>query len=192
MTLSREAIEDALRRVGERLYAAGYPASLVIAGGAALSLLGVIERATSDVDVIAWRDFGPGAELCPPPNPLPLILRRAVEAVGVELGLDPNWFDLRVAEEWKYGLPVGFGDRVHWRTFGGALSIGVAARPDLIYLKLVAAADGIHPRHLQDLLRLAPTDAELDHAVHEARRTNVGLDPDLDRVIARCREDRHA
>ena len=108
------------------------------------------------------------------------------------MGLISDWFDLRVAEEWGYGLPEGFENRVSWRMHGRALLVGLAGPADLIYFKLVAAADGQHARHLQDLRRLEPTDAQLEVALSEARRRNVGLDADLDRVAGLCREARHA
>ncbi|MFN8572024.1 MAG: DUF6036 family nucleotidyltransferase [Gemmatimonadaceae bacterium] len=192
MDLSREAIADALTRVGERLHAEGQAVALVIAGGAALSLLGIIERATSDVDVIAWSESGRSEDLTPPPPQLPGALRTAVDAVGKELGLAFDWFDLRVATEWQLGLPEGFAGRVTWKVYGRALRVGIAAREDLIYFKLVAAADALHPRHYRDLIQLKPSDPELTHAMQEAMRTNVGIDDELARVAGRVREARGA
>lgn len=190
MDLSSVAIEDALSRVGQRLYADDAACSIVVAGGAALSLRGIIERSTSDVDVIAWQRAS--QELIKPPAPLPRALQLAVEAVGRELNLGEAWFDLRVAEEWEVGLPAGFASRVEWRTYGRGLTVGLAGRLDLIYFKLVAAADDQHPRHLQDLLRLAPTPSELDTALTAARSSNVGLNADLERVGRLCLEAYHA
>jgi hypothetical protein len=43
----------ALARVGELLAADGEAFALVVLGGAALNLLGIVERATRDVDVLA-------------------------------------------------------------------------------------------------------------------------------------------
>ena len=45
--------EQALTAVGEILAAEGKSAAIVIVGGAALNLLGVVDRATRDVDVMA-------------------------------------------------------------------------------------------------------------------------------------------
>lgn len=188
---SREVLEDALTRVGERLYADATTCRVVVVGGAALSLLGVINRATSDVDVIGWQEAA-GRDLVPPPTPLPKALVEAVEAVRSELRLVEGWFDLRVASDWQLGLPVGFLDRVKWREYGRGLVVGLAGRQDLICLKLVAAADEQHPRHERDLLQLAPTDAELEIAIAESHRTNSEtLWPSVERVAARVRASRH-
>ncbi len=189
MTLSSDRIELALTKVGERVHAAGEQASIVIVGGAALVLRAVIRRATSDVDVIAWQTDG---RLEKPPRPLPEVLGRSVDAVGRELGLSGEWFDLRVATEWQLGLPAGFETRIDWRVYGLGLRVGLAGRRDLICFKLVAAADGQHGRHLQDLLHLAPNDEELHFALTEASRTNAGIESDLERVTARVRSARRA
>ncbi|MFN8583103.1 MAG: hypothetical protein U0163_19270 [Gemmatimonadaceae bacterium] len=116
----------------------------------------------------------------------------AVDAVGKELGLDPDWFDLRVATEWQIGLPEGFASRVTWTVYGRALRVGTSAREDLICFKLVAAADGLHPRHYRDLVQLQPNDQELRRAMEEAKRTNVGMDSALARVVNRIRGTRDA
>lgn len=50
----RQAIERALRLLGERLTYMDAPATgLLIGGGAALNILGLVTRTTRDVDVIA-------------------------------------------------------------------------------------------------------------------------------------------
>lgn len=90
------------------------------------------------------------------------------------------------------GLPPGFEQRVRWQTWGRALHVGLTGRPDLVYFKLVAAADGDAPKHLQDLLRLAPADEELEAALAFARTTQVGMDDRLRDVVQHCREVRHA
>jgi hypothetical protein len=51
---SASRIEIALIRVGDQLAFAGERFAIVIVGGAALNLLGIVERATSDVDILAF------------------------------------------------------------------------------------------------------------------------------------------
>src|SRR5258708_9939520 len=77
-------IELALLRVGELLAAAGEPHAIVIVGGAALGLLGVVARATRDVDILAFvRPSGRRAgTLLPPPAPLPASLQAAIPTVA--------------------------------------------------------------------------------------------------------------
>lgn len=72
-------LEQALRRVGELLDAEGERYAIVILDGAALNLLGIVARPTTDVDILA---FATPATPVPtgvrePPEPLPERLVRA-------------------------------------------------------------------------------------------------------------------
>jgi hypothetical protein len=157
-------IERALLAVGELVQAAGERYSLVIIGGAALNLLGVVKRATRDVDVLAVSPSTDRSrpELVRPPDPLPAPLAKAVQTVGRDFGLADDWLNTEASLQWITGLPPGLEQRVQWRTYAG-LRIGIAGRRDLIWLKLFAAADQ-GGRHARDLLALQPTDRELHEA----------------------------
>ncbi len=95
----RADIEQALRRVGELLAARGASYAIVIVGGAALNLLGIVARSTRDVDVLAfatrsrtrraWR-------LDAPPDPLPEPLAAAIRTVGRDMGLAETWLNTEV------------------------------------------------------------------------------------------------
>ena len=169
----------ALRLVGELLEAAGIRFHVAVIGGSAVNLLGLVSRATTDVDILAFADAdAEGAlQLRPPDEPLPPPLANAARTVAIDLGLDPNWLNTAPASQWRTGLPPGLAERLDWRTYGG-LVVGVAARYDLIFFKLYAAADDIGPRsvHFQDLIALAPTSDELEAAGHWVR----GQDPSPD------------
>jgi hypothetical protein len=168
--LGARDIEEALTRVGELLVAATATYAVVVLGGAALNLLGIVDRTTRDVDVLA---FGvpvgerPPTEVIPPTEPLPEPLRRAVEIVARDLALPLNWMNTGPALQWRQGLPPGLARRVHWRSYGepgvGGLWVGLVDRYDLAFFKLYAAADSTGPQsvHYQDLLALAPTAEEL-------------------------------
>ena len=134
-------IELALRRVGELLEAANEPHALVIVGGAALGLLGVVSRETRDVDILAFaRARGRGAWTpVPPPQPLPDAFAGAIRTVGRDLGLADDWLNTGPALQRKQGLPRGLSTRVQWRQYA-SLRVGVAGRQDLIWLKLYATA----------------------------------------------------
>ena len=47
-------VEQALGLVGELLAAEGHEYAVTILGGAALNLLGIVERTTTDVDILAF------------------------------------------------------------------------------------------------------------------------------------------
>lgn len=144
---------------------------IVIIGGAALNLLGVVDRATRDVDVLAVElSDALGTRLAPPPDPLPAVLANAVRDVARDRGLPEDWLNTGPALQWKQGLPPGLPERVSWRRFSG-LRVGIVGRFDLICFKLYASADQIDPdnRHVRDLLALRPTRNELQLAADWVR-----------------------
>jgi hypothetical protein len=159
-------IERGLAAVGEWLASEGVEVGIAVVGGTALNLLGIVERTTSDVDVLAIlrREGDPGGTLVPP-EPLPEPLRRAIGRVARDFQLPPDWMNTVVALQWQTGLPPGLEGRLHWKQYGG-LRVGLADRVDLIFLKLYAAADSGGPTsvHVQDLLALHPSDRDLEAA----------------------------
>lgn len=190
-------IDKALGLVGELLAAEGHEYAITILGGAALNLLGILERTTTDVDILAFAT--PRANAVPdpdtlraPPEPIPEPLARAAATVARDLELDPGWLNTGPALQWRAGLPPGMERRVEWRQYG-VLWVGVVARYDLTFFKLFAAADSSGPRsvHYQDLLALRPSSVELDQAadwvrMQDASPAFAGI---LDQVIHHVRED---
>lgn len=74
-------VDEALALVGELLAAEGHEYAVTILGGAALNLLGIVERTTTDVDILAFAT--PRANAAPdpdtlraPPEPIPEPLAR--------------------------------------------------------------------------------------------------------------------
>lgn len=149
-----------LDAVGAHLELDGVQVAIVVVGGAALALRGWVPRTTQDVDVIALaNEFG---VLSPPRLPEPLV--RAVARVARDFHLPDEWLNAAVGAQWRAGLPDGVAADLEWRTFR-ALRVGLAGRRTLITLKLFAAVDkGPNSVHCQDLLALAPDDAELARA----------------------------
>lgn len=137
-------VDQALSAVGELLAADAAEIRVVLVGGAALRLLGVVQRTTADVDVIALGIGTGGSIRLAPPEPLPVALDRAIATVARDLDLPPNWMNTTVAGQWKTGLPPELAEGVTWRRYGG-LWVGLASRFALICLKLYAAADQTGP-----------------------------------------------
>ena len=139
---------------------------MVAVGGAALRLLGLVDRTTSDVDVIARVPPGQAGEV-EHPEPLPPAVVRAAAAAR-DLGLPPDWLNTEIAAQWRTGLPPGLAGGLTWLRFGGppgGLELGLVGRRTLVALKLFAAVDrGPTSVHFQDLRALAPSRAELDAA----------------------------
>jgi len=124
-------IERALSAVGELLAADGQEVRVVLVGGAALNLLGTIERATRDVDVIALGEVSAATVRLVPPESLPPALERAIATVARDLDMPPNWMNTVVASQWRTGLPPRFAEGVEWiatqdPTIGGIVAKVIA------------------------------------------------------------------
>ncbi len=158
------AISDALRALGARLEAMGASeVEIVVIGGAALSVLGFVDRSTRDVDVLALGVRTPDsvAPLLIKSRPLPDALRTAAQGVQRDLGLREDWLNAGPTDLLDHGLPAGFAERLTEQRFGARLLVHFPAREDLIALKVYAAADTGIGRHTQDLTALNATPTEL-------------------------------
>lgn len=157
-------LERVLSAVGELLSAEDSRVAVVVVGGAALALLGFVSRGTFDIDVIARAEESQGGWTLIQAEPIPVALRNAIAAVARDLDLPSDWMNTVVGRQWPQGLPPDLLSDITWRSFGG-LSVGLVGRGALVALKLFAAADrGPASVHVQDLIALAPDDAELDEA----------------------------
>jgi hypothetical protein len=176
-----ENLEKALRLLAGRLeLARADPIRLVVCGGSALIAQGLITRTTKDVDVLALADSN-GSLISP--VPLPECLIKAVKEVARDLGFADDWINNGPSSGegglFQLGLPEGLADRLDKRVYGPRLTVCFIGRFDQIHFKLYAAVDRWDGTHLDDLLSLAPSDAELEaaarwamtHDVSEAFRT---------------------
>jgi hypothetical protein len=162
-------IEQALSTLGDVLESRGVACEIVVVGGGALQLLGLIARPTKDLDVVALVRNGKleGAD------PFPPDLARARDDVANALGIPADWLNPGPTALPIHGLPEGFDERVTTRTYG-SLTLRIAGRVDQIFLKLYAAVDqGPRSKHMEDLRKLSPAREELLAATRWAR----GHDP---------------
>lgn len=165
---SDEQPAQALRTLGRLLAARGQRFEIVVVGGAALWLQGIIDRATRDVDVVAIIEASTLTTI----DALPTELAVAVEDVARQYGIEPDWINAGPADLARDpGLPAGFLDRSTPVVTDG-LVLHLAGRLDQIHLKFYAAADQMpaNSRHLQDLVALQPTRQELRDAAEWAAR----------------------
>jgi hypothetical protein len=150
--------ERALTALGDELADKKTPADLVIIGGAGLQVLGLVERATTDVDVVAILD----GELRSA-DPLPPPVAEAAARVAALLELPDDWLNPGPTSLLQWGLPEGFTERLATKRYG-ALTARFASRLDQICFKLYAFADLGGGRHELDLRSLQPTSEELAFA----------------------------
>jgi hypothetical protein len=165
ITLDAAGIHTLLGALGEQLELRGEHYAIAVVGGSALLALGLVKRATRDVDVVAVLDGEKllGAE------PLPAGLLEAAGVVASDFALPGDWLNAGPASLLDLGLPEGFLQGAQRRRYGPALSVLFASRVDQIHLKLYAVVDQGPGRHLADLRALAPTEAELLAAARWSR-----------------------
>lgn len=162
---SREATERLLSALGEQVAALGQRFELVVVGGSGLLALGLIERSTRDVDLIALRS---GDELGSA-KPLPASLETARDRVARDFALPADWLNPGPTDLLEFGLPEGFIDRLERRDYGDSLTVYFASRYDQIHLKLYALIDQGPGKHETDLRALSPTEEELLAAARWSR-----------------------
>jgi len=157
------ALEEQLAVRGERF-------ELVVIGGSALLALGLVERTTRDVDIVALRS----EEELDSANPLPKGLRIARDLVARDFSLKEGWLNSGPTKFLDFELPEGFVDRLERRDYGLGLVVYFASRYDQIHFKLYAAVDEGGPgKHEKDLRALAPAKDELIAAARWSRTHDV-------------------
>ncbi len=124
----------------------------VIVGGAALGLLGLIERQTRDVDVL-FPDLSAGM--------LDASRSFARHQRKVGFHLDDDWLN-NGPSSLKDLLPDGWDERLQVVFSGEAITMSTLGRSDLLRTKLFALCD--RGTDLRDCLALAPTRDELSSA----------------------------
>jgi hypothetical protein len=192
-----ERLDELFSALGELLEAEGETVGIVVVGGASLNMLGLVERTTSDVDVIAiTRSSGEGEEDLVRPDPVPEALENAIERVARDFNLSPGWMNTEIGAQWDLSLPPNLKEDLTWRAYGG-LRVGFAGRRTLLALKLFAAADRAPGSvHAQDLVALNPTTEELNEAAEWVRLQDSSpgfreiLDQVLQYVHERTQQDR--
>jgi len=141
------------------------PIELLICGGSALNVLGLIQRTTEDVDVLAYVMRNKVGKISVvKAEPLINELSVAAKIVARDFNLPDKWLNPGPASAVDFGLPDGLMERVITRKYGSKLVIHYLGRYDQIHFKLYAAVDQGAGKHLDDLLALKPTSEEIEGA----------------------------
>jgi hypothetical protein len=167
--ITDKTIDLLLAALADQLRVLGSQAEIVVIGGSALTALGLVRRATRDVDLLAIAENGE-LRLA---EPLPQDLLAARAAVAADFGLAEDWLNAGPTDLLTWGLPEEFMSRVVTRSYGTALIVHFANRFDQIHFKLFAMVDQGGGRHETDLRALSPTRGELIAAA----RWSVTQDP---------------
>ena len=179
MEIEASTLEILLRALSEQLArrnARGL--TLVVCGGAALNALGLVQRTTQDVDVLALVLDGAILKA----DPFPEDLEDAAARVAADYNLPARWLNPGPTSLVDGGLPDGLAERWETQTYDDRLTVNFISRLDQIHLKLYAAVDrGPQDRHYADLRALRPGREEiraaagwaLQHDVSEPFRTSL-------------------
>ena len=166
MFRDQKDVETILSALGEQLEEiVSEPLELLVCGGSALNVLGLVQRATKDVDVLAYVNRNTAGEVSfISADPLNEKLITASEKVERDFNLTEDWLNAGPASATDLGLPDGILKRVKTRQYGQKLTIHFMGRYDQIHFKLYAAVDQGAGKHFDDLLALNPTPDELEQA----------------------------
>jgi hypothetical protein len=166
MFQDKKEIEKILSALGEQLDAinATIP-ELVVCGGSALNVLGLVSRATKDVDIVAFTERNSAGDIhLKKAEPFPRELDSASQKVARDFNLPKTWLNPGPTSAVDFGLPEGLMNRVETKKFGKSLTVHFLSRYDQICFKLYAAVDQGIGKHYNDLLALVPSKKELEEA----------------------------
>jgi hypothetical protein len=163
---NQKDVENILSALGEQLEGLlNEPVEILVCGGSALNVLGLIQRTTEDVDVLAYvmRDKE-GKISIVKAEPLINELSVAAKIVARDFNLPEKWLNPGPASAVDLGLPEGLMERVITRKYGNKLAVHYLGRYDQIHFKVYAAVDQGAGKHLDDLLALEPISEEIENA----------------------------
>src|SRR4051812_30397032 len=104
----RRHLETALQALGDLLADRGHEHRVVaIGGGGALSMLGLVERSTEDLDLVGVIE----SETLQSAEPLPATLVEAISEIAQLHGLQRKWMNNGPTSLLVHGLPAGFLSR---------------------------------------------------------------------------------
>ena len=166
MFQDQKDVELVLSALGEQLESlSDKPVELLVCGGSALNVLGLVRRATKDVDILAYIERSEkGETFLIKADSLSPELVLAAKKVARDFNLPDDWLNTGPASTVDLGLPNGFMERATARVFGNKLAIHFLGHYDQIHFKLYAAVDQGAGKHLDDLLALKPTAEEIEYA----------------------------
>jgi len=163
MELDKTGVSLVLSALGDHLeQLASEEIEIVVCGGSALQALGLVDRTTRDVDILAFaRSERAGSPTLLSARPIPGVVRDAARIVARDFRLPADWLNPGPTDLLNQGLPQGLAGRLHTHRFGKSLIIHFIDRLDQICLKTYAAINGGGPRHLTDLRALDPSEDEM-------------------------------
>jgi len=158
--LNGEEAEEYLEALGSIMESESMePLDILVCGGMALILQGLIDRRTRDIDGIALVVEREGAYVLKKPH-LKKAVKEAIRRVASVYGITPNWLSFQARTLLDDGLPRGIVERAEVRRYGEKLTVRLISRYDQVHLKLKAAISREGP-DAGDILEMRATDEEI-------------------------------
>lgn len=157
--MNGERAEELLKALGEVLEAQDdEPLDIVVCGGMALILQGIVVRRTVDIDGlgIVVRDES-GLRVAPPSSIDNF--NNAVQRVGNLYSEQPDWFNFAATNQLEMAMPEGLIERAQVRVYGNRLTVRLCSRFDIVHLKMMASLDR-GEEQTTDLIRMRPSEDE--------------------------------
>ena len=125
MFQDQKDVELVLSALGEQLESLlDKPVELLVCGGSALNVLGLVRRATKDVDILAYIERNEkGETFLIKADFLTPELLKAAKKVARDFNLPDDWLNTGPASAVDLGLPNAVMERVTTRVFGSKLAI---------------------------------------------------------------------
>jgi len=117
-------------------------------------------RTTKDLDIVAMVNT---EMVLVNASPLPEVLKKSAAVVAQNLNLPDERLNAGPASMINLGFPEGFQSRLIKNVIGSYLTVYYISRLDQIHFKLYASVDR-GGYHIEDLLKLNPTEDELVRA----------------------------
>ena len=164
MTISRRNLDEILFALERQIqFHGGSPIGLLVCGGTALAALGLIDRTTKDVDVMAEVEETDEGMRIWKISRFPEWLDKAAKTIARDFVLPEDWLNLGPASQMELELPTGIEGRLVKESYGNYLAVYFISRTDQIFFKLYAAVDR-NDYHVQDLIALHSTEKEMEEA----------------------------
>jgi len=142
MNVSAENLDEILGRLNRKMvYADVKPLNVAVCGGSALIAVGLVARATKDVDVIALLRVNQINVEVLADKSLPTDVEGLVAEIGIELGIRKDWFNFDASPLIAFGFPPDMTTRFIKKSYGACLTVYFISRFDQVHFKMFAAMD---------------------------------------------------
>jgi len=159
--LDAEKAEKMLSSLGEILEEQDIgPFDIVVCGSMAMILQGLIDRRTTDIDIIGLLKESDGKVRIEMPA-LEQAFLDARQRVATFFDAPRTWLSVQARTLLQNGLPEGLVERAEVRSYGRMLNILLPCRLDLVALKMWGAVGRGQP-DIEDLTEMEPTEVEAE------------------------------